>query len=133
MIGLVSCSSQKLDRAAPARELYCSPLFKLSLRYAQRYCDVVYVLSGKLGLVALDQIVEPYDTRVASGWLRISWARKIATRLRRRHGEDHYFVLAGASYADPLASHIKVVKPLAGMQIGERLQWLTGMLATEAA
>jgi hypothetical protein len=33
MIGLVSCSAQKLDRPAPARELHCSALFRKSLAY----------------------------------------------------------------------------------------------------
>lgn len=55
MIGLISCSAQKLDRPAPARELYCSPLFKKSIAYAEPRCSTTYVLSALHGLVALDQ------------------------------------------------------------------------------
>jgi hypothetical protein len=35
-VGLVACSRTKLSRAAPARELYCSPLFRAARAYAER-------------------------------------------------------------------------------------------------
>ncbi len=60
-IALVSCSAQKLDRKAPARDLYCSPLFKLARRYAELTCDAWFILSAKHGVVDPARILEPYD------------------------------------------------------------------------
>src|SRR5450631_4315334 len=59
---LISCVSQKLPHAALAKDLYVSALFKFCLRYAQTLKpDIVFVLSAKYGLVALDQPLEPYN------------------------------------------------------------------------
>ncbi|MBT2548971.1 DUF6884 domain-containing protein [Arthrobacter sp. ISL-65] len=46
-IGLVGCASQKLQRPAPARELYVSQLIKTASAYAVLACDRWYVLSAK--------------------------------------------------------------------------------------
>lgn len=141
MIGLVGCSSQKLNRPAPARELYCSTLFRKSLAYAEPRCDCVYVLSGALGLVELDAVIAPYDRRL--GVLeRGPWGRRVAAELVARHGHEiDYMILAGREYADPLTMWLswsdadrgerwrgvppdRILTPLAGMQIGQRLRWL---------
>ena len=39
LVGLVGCASQKLQRRAPARELYVSQLFKKTSAYAELTCD----------------------------------------------------------------------------------------------
>jgi hypothetical protein len=54
---LLSCSATKLEKAAPARELYASPLFKKSLDYAERHCsdDNIAILSAKHYLVPLNR------------------------------------------------------------------------------
>lgn len=151
MIGLVGCSAQKLDRPAPACELYRSRLFRLALAYAEPRCQRVYVLSAKLGLVELDAVLEPYEQRLAGQEKRENWARPIASALIARHGHEiDYLILAGRDYADPLTmalctadrhrGHLwrgvprdRILLPLAGMQIGQRLQWLGQQLAVRAA
>lgn len=139
MVGLVGCGAQKLDRPAPARELYCSALFRLALAYAETRCARIYVLSAKLGLVELDAVIEPYEQRLGSKAERESWARGIAGSLLARHGhETDYLLLAGRDYADPLSHALRtpddqwcgvdgnrIAQPLVGMQIGQRLQWLS--------
>ena len=143
MIGLISCSAHKLNRAAPARELYTSALFRKSLAYAEQQCSAIYVASALHGLVSLDQVIEPYDFTVR-GMLRGErqlWAGRIARGLVERHGREHYVILAGAEYADPIARELDaflglpspVLEPLRGMQIGERLAWLNAQTRKEAA
>lgn len=108
MIGLVACSSQKLDRPAPAHELYCSPLFRKSLAYALSRCTQVYVLSASHGLVPLDREVKPYDRRLGGKKERAAWGRRVASTLIDRHGRDvEYLVLAGRDYADPLVTGLR--------------------------
>jgi hypothetical protein len=151
VIGLVSCSAQKLDRAAPARELYCSPLFRKSLAYAEPRCSRVYVLSAALGLLELDRVTAPYDRRLGGKKERSAWALRVAGILIDRHGREvDYIILAGADYAGPLATALRtydgfredgwhgvprdrILQPLAGMQVGERLRWLNEHLARSAA
>jgi uncharacterized protein DUF6884 len=151
MIGLVSCSAQKLARPAPARELYCSPLFRKSLAYAEPRCERVYVLSAAHGLVELGQLLGPYERRLGRKKEREAWANRVAGHLIDRHGRAvDYLMLAGMDYAGPLATALatydgfredgwhgvprrQILAPLAGMQVGQRLRWLNDQLARSAA
>lgn len=148
MIGLVACSKTKLDRPAPAHALYTSPLFKLSLTYALRTCERVYILSARYHLVCVDQPLKPYDRTVVamSRDERERWGRCIARSLWSLHGIDVALVgltfLAGDAYVSPIKRGLLAIEantigvttrePLRGMQIGERLCFLKREL-TEAA
>lgn len=69
-VGLVGCTSQKLKRPAPARELYVSSLFKKASAFAERSCDRWYVLSAKHGLLhPFLHFFQPIQFR-HSGWTR---------------------------------------------------------------
>jgi hypothetical protein len=129
MIGLVSCSSKKLGRAAPARELYTSPMFRIALAYAERRCAAVYVLSALHGLVELDTVLEPYDLRIntLSADERTSWGAGVIVELESRHPAGSVEILAGRAYVDALAWRTgwSATEPLRGMKIGERLRWLS--------
>lgn len=151
MIGLVSCSVTKLLRAAPARELYTSALFRKSLAHAERSCERVYVLSALHGLVELDCRLEPYNRRLGSKKERGAWAHRVASHLIDRHGRDvDYLLLAGVDYAGPLATALstydgfredgwrgvpreRIHQPLAKLKVGERLRWLNDQIARSAA
>lgn len=139
MIGLVACCKTKLDRAATARELYVSPLFRMSLEYAERFCSAVYVASALYGLVSLTQVLDPYNVTVAdlTSLSRRQWAERIAFNLYNRHRSDiaelGLVVLAGDAYAKPIVGAYRmfagdgnaiVLEPLRRMQIGERLAFL---------
>lgn len=142
MIGLIACSAQRLDRPAPARELYCSPLFRKSLAYAERHCERVYVLSALHRLVELDQVLEPYEHRLGAAAEPERWGDDVARELVARHGGDvAALVLAGADYVDPIrlgflvtpgARELYLRDPLAGLQVGERLRWLNEQLGEAA-
>lgn len=143
-VGLVACCSSKLTRAAPAWQLYTSPLFRLSVAYLTQKVGVDrwYVLSAKHGLVAPETVLEPYDETLtkASKVERAAWGEKVAEQVYaewRKAGVDwEKTVLAGASYVRPLRTGLRNVlksphvrldffhNPLDGKSIGERLHWL---------
>ncbi len=66
-IGLVGCCKKKLDRAAPARELYQSDLFKSSVAWleARDELDGWAILSAKHRLVMPDDVIYPYELSLA--------------------------------------------------------------------
>ena len=139
-IGLVGCCKPKLAHAAPARDLYLSRLFRLSLAEAHRACDVVYVISAEYALVELDQVIAPYDktlTDLAKEWRPI-WGSRVWDAIVARHPTvtRHVVIYAGKEYAEPIlraapygARGATFAQPLAQMQIGQRLSWLSSRVA----
>jgi len=151
-VGFVACSSSKLTRAAPAWQLYTSPLFRLSVAYLTQKVGVDrwYVLSAKHGLVAPETVIEPYDeTLTKLGKVeRAAWGERVAEQIyaewRKTGTEWRMQVLAGKSYCQPLRTALsakvnpfKVIsalrfgEPLDGKAIGERLQWLSSELGRD--
>jgi hypothetical protein len=126
-IGLVACGKGKLDRPAPARELYNGALF----RKASAYCEATYdrwlILSAKHGLIDPETVVEPYDLSLShldhAG--RRAWAERVVAELRRRNLLDAEFYLhAGEKYARPLEPLLGATnRPLRGLGIGRQLAW----------
>lgn len=137
VIVLISCVSKKLSRKAEARDLYVSPLFRMSLRYAQRFAPQnVFILSAKYGLVQLDEEIEPYDTTLnaMSASERKRWAANVIAELRKHCDleRDHFVILAGQRYRQYLLPHLKSYEvPLAGLPIGKQLQFLKEQTARE--
>lgn len=135
MIGLVACCKTKLDRAAPVRELYTSPLFKLSLAYAEATCSAVYVISAQHDLLDLDQVIAPYERTMASltPTQRTLFGGGVVRGLIQRH--EYPLIVsafAGAAYVTPIRRALdrmgirySLKEALSGMQIGERLSFLS--------
>lgn len=143
-IALISCSASKLNRPAPAHQLYTSPLFRKSVGYATTYCDGWLILSAKHGLVEPDTILEPYDQRltveprqVEGRTIPTTWAEGVSRGLADifdlpRLWSTTFVVLAGGVYERNLRALVPAITmdfPLAGMQIGERLHWLTEQIS----
>ncbi len=73
---VVPCSRQKLDRPAPARELYVGKMFRHTFVNAERSAAAdtaagcgparVLILSGKYGLIDPDTVIEPYDLKMGA-------------------------------------------------------------------
>ncbi|MFY1595574.1 DUF7221 family queuine tRNA-ribosyltransferase-like protein [Micromonospora sp. WMMD737] len=71
---VIPCGATKLDRSAPARDLYVGSMFRHTLEQAEQCArldaDVlgrparVLILSARYGLVELDQVLEPYELRM---------------------------------------------------------------------
>ena len=137
-IVLVSCCGPKLAHAAPARELYTSQLFRLASAWAESQGHEWAVLSALYHVVQPDQVVEPYDRRVPTKrneWN--AWAKSTRGALMDlTEGEPCDFInLAGADYDVNVTSTMRLSQsyptghtmtyPLAGLGIGQRLQWLS--------
>ncbi len=136
-IVLVSCVSKKLSHKAKARDLYISPLFRMNLQYAQQFSSQkVFVLSAKYGLVQLDEEIEPYDITLnkMSARERKNWAVRVVSQLQKQCDleNDHFVILAGQKYRQSLLPQLKSYEvPLAGLRIGEQLQFLKEKTAHE--
>lgn len=130
---LVSCAKRKRATAAPARDLYTSPLFRKSRAYAESTGTPWFVLSAKHGLVSHATVLEPYDVTLAttSREYRREWARRVLHELEvavdsldGRSIEIH----AGAAYTTSLRPLLEsrgalVSEPLQGLRQGQRLAW----------
>ena len=130
-IVLISCVSQKLPHPAHAGELYTSPLFRKNLAYARSlHPDQIYILSAKYGLVALDQVIEPYDltlNTMRSAEIK-AWAERVLAQLGRVADlrGDHFIFLAGKKYRTYLLPHLAGYDiPMEGLGIGKQLRFLT--------
>src|SRR5687767_6111885 len=84
-VALVSCVKSKLDRTAPAKDLYTSPLFRALRNYAERHSDRWYILSAEHGLLDPERVIEPYERTVNSMSMlaRQEWAHRVQADLRR--------------------------------------------------
>jgi Family of unknown function (DUF6884) len=134
-VGLVACSRTKLSRAAPARELYCSPLFRAARAYAERRYgpDRWLIASARYGLVDPDTVIEPYDMMLAelSPVERSAWAKRVGDTLTARFTPTTVVWLhAGAVYRSALTGTVPnpTRSPLAGLRIGQQLAWYRAAL-----
>lgn len=131
-IGLVGCVKQKLPEAAPAMDLYTSPLFRGRRAYVERSCSRWFILSAKHGLVDPAEILEPYDETLndSTPSQRQAWSARVLMELRRRLGElgaYEFEVHAGANYVEfgleegLRAAGASVLRPAQGLGLGEQL------------
>lgn len=158
-IGLVGCVKSKGRIAAPAQELYTSPLFMKARAWAEAHCDRWYILSAKHGLVHPEAMIEPYEQTLLALPLaeRLAWARRVHQQLQEelqlasppnteggelRGGElpaapgPTFVWLAGTVYKNELRRLLQAFPqedPLRGLPIGRRLQWLTQSAAARSA
>jgi hypothetical protein len=142
-IGLVGCVKSKAAIAAPARDLYVSPLFRGRRTYVERTCDQWFVLSALHGLVAPDQVLAPYDLTLADASVeeRRRWSVGVLEQLTAAMGtlgSHDYEVHAGASYREfglvdgLLRSGAAVRIPAEGLSQGEQLAFYAGRGRIEA-
>lgn len=143
-IVLISCVSQKLQVKAKAKDMYVSPLFKYSLKYAKSLNpDKIFILSAKYGLLDLEKEIDPYNEtlsnisrkqreknpniKVLSKEERKIWVKKVIKQLRQKCDldNDKIIFLAGKKYIENLTSRIKNYEDeLAGKPIGKRVKFL---------
>lgn len=134
-IVLLACVATKLPHAAPAKELYDSPLFKKSLAYAESlHPDDIVILSAKHYVVPLDKVIRPYDKtllNMPSDEIQ-EWAVQVLKILADKYDleKDNFIILAGdkyRKYITPQITHWSA--PLKGLRIGQQLSWYSKKLA----
>lgn len=150
-IALVGCCAEKLERPAPAYEMYRSPLFRLCLAYAERTLGAeTLVLSAKHGLMELDDEIEPYDLALSSMTRheRERWTNRVHAQFCRvldlpsgrgiaevpsNRRPIRVVMLAGALYRFELPIGCELEEPLKGLGIGSRLSWLRARVPRQEA
>jgi hypothetical protein len=122
----------KQDRPAPAKDLYSSALFRGRRAFVESSCDRWFILSAKHGLLAPDDLIGPYDVRLADKPApeRRRWSSDVLDELDQRLGPLSglaFEIHAGAAYRDSgLASGLRaqgatVENPVEGLTQGEQL------------
>lgn len=130
---LVSCVKSKLTHAAPARELYVSPLFQKMRAFAERAGSPWFILSARYGLVSPDKKIEPYELTLNKMGIaeRRAWGQSVTQALAPHlDGIERVIFLAGARYREFLAAPLRqrgitVQVPMEGLAFGEQLAWLS--------
>ena len=132
-IVLVTCVKSKLTRPAAAKDLYTSALFRKERAYAERAGVPWFILSAEHGLVAPDEWLAPYERYLAdtTASYRSAWGAWVVARLDVLAGplnDQIVEIHAGSTYLDAVRPHLnrlgaRVVDPLHGLSIGQRLAW----------
>lgn len=132
---IIGCGAAKLDRPAPAAQLYTGQHFRACLATATAIAprDSILILSARYGLLGLDDPAEPYD--LTMGQPGAIGADQLATQATAR-GQLNQPVIAlcSARYAS-LARQVwaDVATPLAGLGIGRQRHALAVMRAVREA
>ena len=130
---LLGCVKGKGPRPAPARDLYTSDLFRKRRAYAVAAGHPWFILSALHGLVAPDDVLEPYDMALAKqpAAYRVTWGQQVMEALERRLRPLTgltFEVHAGAPYVEAIRGQLeahgaRVVWPLHGLTQGQQLSW----------
>ena len=131
---LVSCVKKKQKRRAPAKELYCSDLFKKSRKLAEATKCPWFIVSAKYHLLHPDTIISPYEKTLKKMYKkeRKDWAEKVRKQmLEELPRAEAIVLLTSKPYYEFLMPYLQerfgpanVKIPMDGMRIGERLRWL---------
>lgn len=147
-IVLVGCGKTKLSHAAPAKDLYTGPLFKKARAYAERVGDAWRILSARYCLLNPERVIEPYEATLPQKkkelhWWKLNVRNSISCDLldwthdpggvNFRCTPTRFIALAGEPYLcwwdlednSNMRRFCTLERPLEGMGIGQRLQFLT--------
>jgi hypothetical protein len=136
-VAFISCTKQKRRGCHPARQLYISPLFRLSWSYTSQTFDAVYILSAKHGLVNPGRRIRNYDVTLKRMPVhaRRRWARKVAGEILEMISSDvELHLFCGKQYREFLVDALKprkVFVPLKKLGLGRQLQWYKKRLHKE--
>lgn len=123
--------------AAPAKDLYTSPLWQGRRSYAESTGQPWAILSAEHGLLDPDEVIDPYERSLGGEPLdyRRRWHRTTAEQVIdrcRQLGVGTVEIHAGEQYVDGglrtalQRANIEVLRPLEGLQIGQQLAWYAG-------
>ena len=140
----MGCVKGKGPVAAPAGELYTSPLFVGRRRFVESSCDRWFILSARHGLLDPGEVIAPYDESLvdAGTAARRAWSDDVLRSLEKVWGDLSALVFevhAGAAYRDfGLVDGLRrrgaqVVVPAAGLSQGEQLAFYAGSLSGDEA
>lgn len=112
-IALIACVKEKVDYAAPAREMYRSSLFESWIKDALdiQKVDRYFIVSGKYGLLKPDEIIEPYDLNLnnQSESYKNEWSKKVLKRLSEFCDleQDEFIIYTNSTYYTPVIEAVR--------------------------
>lgn len=127
---LIGCVKKKRGSRTTAEDLYISPFFKKNLAYAKSLKpELIFILSAKYGLVALDQEIDTYDLTLKDFKKEelIKWSSDTLQQLQQVTdlNDDRFIFLAGDKYRKYLIPRLKNYEiPFKGLGIGKQLKHL---------
>ena len=129
-IALISCVSKKLKNKTEAQNLYISPLFIKSKKFAQDNFDNFYILSAKYGLLPKNKVISDYNVTLnkMSKISKYKWSLHTARQINNTFSKnDKLYIMAGKNYYNDVIKYINIEYDILmeGMSIGKRLQWLS--------
>lgn len=134
MIYFIACSATKLDRAAPACDLYQGQAFKAARHIAEQNRADYWILSAKHGLIHPDTMTAPYDDYLGAMTTaqRRTWGAMVCQQIEAANlAGKPATILAGKHYAAPIAHLFPTLDlPLAGLGIGQQLSKLKQLKGT---
>ncbi len=130
---LISCVKTKRDKAALAKDLYISDLFRKERAFAEGSGAPWYILSAEYGLVSPEQLLEPYERYLPRESLnyRQEWGSRVVRQLGAIENSIKGKVIeihAGESYLGAVTGGLEsrgavVVAAWGGKTFGQILQW----------
>lgn len=124
---LIQCSGPKKAGRHKAKDIYTSPLFKLSRIWAEVNGKDWAILSAKYGVLWPEEKIQPYDLNLKDDLTkteRIDWYLEVRSQLFNRR-KQKIAVLAGQSYLGWITDQYPdITLPMDKLPIGKRLQWL---------
>ena len=139
-IVLLACSKSKQQTNVPieAYLLYTGQLFKKSYNYACQMLtpapDKIFILSAKHHVLEPNDKIAYYNLFLGNltKSQRIVWANNVLNQLKAKGCDlqnDEFIILAGKDYYQYLCPQLPNCRvPMAGMRIGQMLQYLTTII-----
>lgn len=82
--------------------MYLGVDFNSWMGYAQSHADLVFIVSGKYGLLELDELIEPYDVNLNEATIeeRKEWSKNVLKKLSNycELKKDRFIILTNPSY-----------------------------------
>ena len=133
-IVLISCSKSKLNKPAPARELYTGTLFKKAVAWAERHGYEWFVISALHGLVTPNQTIAPYNyslkdrrgSRERESWAYLAISAHLTNHIAKG---SHVFLIMPELYRRFIQYELNrqsmtYTNPLQHLAIGQQMRWL---------
>lgn len=130
MICIIPCGKAKQEHASPAHAMYIGGYHKMCRRYAQTFAsnEAIFILSAKYGLLANDDIVQPYSLTLGqAGSVTAHYVNQQAERFGI--SDETCVALGGVRYTKlcqavwPTAS-----VPLAGKNLFEQMHIMSELI-----
>jgi len=108
---LIACVKEKLNHPAKAIDIYQGSIFKNWLKLARKIdYDLLFILSGKHGLLDPQTTIEPYDLNLNHQNIEYKnkWAKNVVHELNLISDlkEDQYLFLCEESYKKLISPYL---------------------------